>query len=411
MAHKAVVVIKLAGGNDSFNMVVPMGAGSGTGSYTQYATARQGLAIPSSALTSRRIFSNAYALHPSLQGIHALHASRLAVVANCGPLITPTTKAEYLANTDIPEQLFSHSDQMRLWESCAADAATGDDGWGKAIADDIVAQGTINAEAALTGISFAGTGKLMGSGAYEMSHNGPVVLDRAYIAPDDANRRATLEALADMTAINSLSSPINAKIKAALDLADVVGDAFDASYEVANLVQWPDTTIGNSLKGIARMIWASTTGGLGQEAQIFLAEQGGYDTHSDNGAQAGLLAQLDSAVSLFQSAMNWIGADVLTLIYSEFGRTLRSNGNGSDHGWGGNALVLASNGVAGFTSGMYGTWPSLAIGSNDDLGLGRLIPTTSHCQVAGTLAKWLGVVDEETMFPNLVTNGGVLGFV
>ncbi len=85
---------------------------------------------------------------------------------------------------------------------------------------------------------------------------------------------------------------------------------------------------------------------------------------------------------------------------SDFGRTLTSNGDGTDHAWG-NIHCVAGGSVAGGK--LYGAFPNLTIDGPDDAGFGRLIPTTSVEQYAGTLARWFGVSDSvlPTLFPHL----------
>ena len=91
---------------------------------------------------------------------------------------------------------------------------------------------------------------------------------------------------------------------------------------------------------------------------------------------------------------------------SDFGRTLSSNGDGSDHGWGGHHFV-----VGGAVNGknFYGTAPSVDIGNTaqDHVGQGRLIPSTSVDQYAATLAKWYGVPESDlfSILPNLKNFG------
>ena len=99
---------------------------------------------------------------------------------------------------------------------------------------------------------------------------------------------------------------------------------------------------------------------------------------------------------------------------SDFGRTLSSNGDGSDHGWGSHHFVVggAVKGAA-----FYGTAPPVSVGNTAaaqdqwHVGQGRLLPTTSVSQYAATLASWFGVADGELagILPNLRRFGAVAG--
>jgi uncharacterized protein (DUF1501 family) len=113
------------------------------------------------------------------------------------------------------------------------------------------------------------------------------------------------------------------------------------------------------------------------------------------------------------TALNTANA-VTTFTASEFGRALRHNGRGSDHGWGGHQFVF---GGAVQGNRLYGSFPTIAFGTDTDAGNGRLLPTTSVDEFGVTLARWFGVTDSNSLdliFPNrgrfaLGTNG--MGFV
>jgi uncharacterized protein (DUF1501 family) len=160
-------------------------------------------------------------------------------------------------------------------------------------------------------------------------------------------------------------------------------------------------------------------GTLGMTRQIFFCQLGGFDTHGAQlETQVVLLQQLSQAVSAFYSATQELTIDnqVTTFTASEFGRTLSPNGNdGSDHAWGNHHFVIGT-GVRGGS--MYGAFPSLAFGSeNDTNSRGTLIPTTSVDQYGATLASWFGVPSPSlvSIFPNSVNfpasslNVGFLG--
>ena len=129
---------------------------------------------------------------------------------------------------------------------------------------------------------------------------------------------------------------------------------------------------------------------------------GSFDTHNDQAQiHAQLLTQLGAAFEYFDGLMTTmgIGNQVTSFTISDFGRTLTCNSNGTDHGWGSHHFV-----VGGAVQGqnMYGQYPVVGVNQANDVGAGRLIPTTSVEQYAGTLAQWFGLSDSQIreVFPN-----------
>jgi uncharacterized protein (DUF1501 family) len=156
------------------------------------------------------------------------------------------------------------------------------------------------------------------------------------------------------------------------------------------------------LQMVARMIAARSA--LGAKRQVFFVSLGGFDLHDFLVAQhPGLLAHVGGAIKSFYDATVELGVaqQVTTFTASDFGRTLTSNGDGSDHGWGSHHFV-----VGGAVQGQrfHGQLPAIAVNGTDDVGQGRLLPTTAVDQLAATLARWMGVSD--TNLPLVVPNIG-----
>jgi uncharacterized protein (DUF1501 family) len=159
---------------------------------------------------------------------------------------------------------------------------------------------------------------------------------------------------------------------------------------------------------IARLIAAAPN--LGLKRQVFFVQLGGFDTHAAQltnatptaGAHANLLTQVSQAINAFYNATIELGIpdQVTTFTSSDFGRTYRSNGDGSDHGWGNHQFI-----IGGAVKGreIYGRMPTLTVGGPDDTGQGRWIPTTSVDEFAATLATWFGVsaTDLPIVLPNI----------
>ena len=152
---------------------------------------------------------------------------------------------------------------------------------------------------------------------------------------------------------------------------------------------------------VARLIAARNA--LGTKRQVFMVSLGGFDLHDDLTANhPTLLTAVGSALNAFYSATVELGVanQVTTFTASDFGRTLSINGDGSDHGWGGHHFI-----VGGAVKGrqIYGKVPTVAVNGPDDVGQGRLLPTTAVDQFAATLATWFGVSDSELplVLPNI----------
>lgn len=174
-----------------------------------------------------------------------------------------------------------------------------------------------------------------------------------------------------------------------------------------------DNPLAASLQTVARIIAGRAS--LGVSRQIFYVQLGSFDTHN-NQAQihAQLLTQLGAAFEYFDGLMVGMGLsnNVTAFTISDFGRTLTCNTNGTDHGWGSHHFV-----VGGAVQGqdMYGQYPVVGVNQDNDVGAGRLIPTTAVEQYAGTLARWFGLSDSQirTVFPNFANFGSspYLGFM
>jgi len=126
--------------------------------------------------------------------------------------------------------------------------------------------------------------------------------------------------------------------------------------------------------------------------QTFFVNYGGWDHHGELlNTQAGMLATLDAAIGAYQQALEMLGLqnDVVSFTCSDFSRTLRSNGYGTDHAWGANAMVFGGKVDGGR---IYGSYPSLALDGPDDVGRGgRLLPSLSADVYFAELLKWFGV--------------------
>jgi len=401
--YKALVCIFLYGGNDHGNTLVPVD----NTHYSQYAQIRSSLATSQASLTATTLQPTTalpdglqLALAPQLSPLKSLwDGGKLAVQLNIGPLIVPTTVAQYKAKSvPLPPKLLSHNDQQSIWQSDLAEGATS--GWGGRIGDLMLSG---NGGSLFTCTSVTGNAVfLAGHQAvqYQLSTGGAVAVKGI--------QRSLFGSSAAQAALRTLISGTSSNLFAD-EYANVTRRSIDAEAKISAALAglpdmdtvFPSTSLGSQLNVVARMIAARASFGLSR--QVFLVSLGGFDLHDnllDN--HPGLLTQVADAMKAFYDSTIELGvADkVSSFTASDFGRTLTSNGDGSDHGWGGHHLVM---GGAVKGKAFYGTAPAFAVNGPDDIGQGRLVPTTSVDQFGATLASWLGVSDSNlaTVVPNI----------
>jgi len=402
--YKALVCIFLHGGNDSFNMLIPRS----NAEYNVYAASRQNMAVAQQdllAINPVTADGTDYGLHPSMPGLQGLFENgRAAIISNIGPLIQPTTKTDILNGAaTLPPQLFSHNDQQDQWNSLKG-ATVSKTGWAGRIADLI--RTNVADQQLATNVSLSGNSLLQSAEetvAYVIGSNGPLEFQGFSNSGDPGDifyqQRLAFERVINASYDTIYERGFSAVQRRAVATADLVNNALD-NAPLLNTI-FPQSPLGNQLRTVARLI--SVKDSFAMQRQVFFVGIGGFDSHDDQVMnQPGLLGGVSAAMTAFYNATVEIGmADsVTTFTQSDFGRTLTSNGDGTDHAWGGNQLII---GDAVLGRDIYGTFPSLALGGADDVGGGRLIPTTSADQYAATLARWFGIadVDLDIVAPNI----------
>jgi uncharacterized protein (DUF1501 family) len=397
--YRALVCILLAGGNDSFNMLVPREPAA----YAQYQASRSNLALtPAQLIDIEPIGLPAFAVHHRMPEVASLfQAGKAAFIANVGSLIEPVQNRTQVEQNlkRLPLGLYSHSDQIEQWQTSIPHARSGI-GWAGRMADLLQQLNTkpeIPMNISLDGSNVFQTGN---NGAeYSITVNGAVGLNgynadwQQYQDLQNA-MSAAVDSQLTQEYSNVLSQTFNARKKQALDAFKVFSTA--SAPPLPDGVTFPATHLGNRLKMIARAIQGRAA--MGAVRQTFFLQWGTWDHHSEVLAgQDAMLPEVSAAIGAFHTALVALGvADKVTLFTtSDFGRTLTSNSRGSDHAWGGNQLV-----VGGAVNGkrIFGQYPSLALNPESgpevnplDTGRGRFIPTTSCDQFFAELALWLGV--------------------
>jgi uncharacterized protein (DUF1501 family) len=403
--YKALVCIFLYGGNDYANTLPPYDAAS----YAQYLAARSNIAhtresLAATVLTPTVALAGGrqYAMAPTMGPLAQLFAAgKTAVMLNVGTLVQPTTKAQFTSNAvKLPPKLFSHNDQQSYFQASNPEGATS--GWGGRIGD-LFQSG--NGSSTLTCINTSGNAVyLTGKTAvqYAIGTGGPVpLLNNASSIYGSATAASTLRSLMTGNSSNLLANEHAKVSKRALDTYAQVNGAL-AGAPAANFPLFPTgNSLADQLKIVARMISVSQE--LGAKRQVFFVSLGGFDMHdrlvADHPTRIGMVANAIKAFYDTTVAMG-VADKVTSFTASDFGRTLQSNDDGSDHGWGGMHFVTggAVNGQR-----FYGTPPAIGNNTPDDVGQGRLLPTMSVDQYAATLAGWFGVTpgNMSTVLPNI----------
>lgn len=470
--YRALVCVFLFGGNDAFNTLLATDAASwsaytatrnqapdsiallapGTapdGTAAAGTPARLGGVLPIAPTDAQ---GRSFALHPLLGSLRTLLDTerRLAWVPNVGPLLRPTTKAQYgSAGYPKPASLFSHNDQQNTWMAMAPEGATR--GWGGRIGDALA---SANSRTVFTAISAAGNAVWLSGDSVRQYQVGSAGATRMGV--DSAGRvygstevGAALQRIASSTrGSHVLEADLAAVARRSIDAEALLATALrpagsapfgtppaSGSYSAGSdpLLQYDNPLTGGrsanplaqQLQVVARLVEAGMSGATGVRRQLFFVSLGGFDTHDNqNRNHADLMARLAHALAYLDSTLGALGARqaVTTFTASDFGRTFTSNGDGTDHGWGAHHLVL---GGAVRGGNLYGRHPTLGpknAGNNqfdsspDQLGNGALLPEVSVDQFGATLAGWFGLSPAQQLevFPSLAQFDGSrrnLGFM
>ena len=360
---KKLVVIFQRGAADGLNVVVPYRE-------KNYYAMRPSIAIKQNEVLDLDGF---FGLHPSLASFKPLYKEgHLAVIHAAGS--TDTTR--------------SHFDAQDYMESGTPGVKVTEDGWlNRALQDERISGKPSAFRAVALGTQVPRTlqGKLPAIAIanlndFSVAGKGPQTtpISNAFQAMYDESTDAVLHGTGQETfaAVKMLKS------------------ADPAKYKPADGVVYPNTGFGNSLKQIAQLMKAN----LGVEAAF--SDIGGWDTHQNQGAANGQLAnrlkEFSDSVAAFWKDMGPDAENITLVTMSEFGRTARQNGTGgTDHGHANVMFVLGGTVKGGK---VYGKWPGL---DNAQLNEGRdLTVTTDFRRVLGEAAyKTLGARDMEKVFP------------
>ncbi|HNP65365.1 MAG TPA: DUF1501 domain-containing protein [Woeseiaceae bacterium] len=401
--YRALVCILLAGGNDSYNMLVP----ADDDQFAEYRSIRADLALDRNSLLvlpGTTGNGRSYGLHPGMSELRSLFTSGdAAMIANVGTLLEAfDAQAVQNGTAKLPLGLFSHSDQINQWQTAVPDGRIAQ-GWGGRIADlmqDVNVQNGVSMNISLSGSNVFQSGNQAGEYSIDATGDGAPGLN-AYDDGTDfgALKKRMVDDLLAVQQQHIFRREYSRRLRGAIDAQAVFVDALQTSPMLNT--PFSSGNFSQSLRQIARVIGARDA--LGASRQTFFVTVGGWDHHDDVlDNQASMLPVISAGLQEFRDALLELGVfdDVTTFTSSDFGRTLTSNGKGSDHGWGGHHIVMggAVNGGS-----IYGDYPILSPNNPLDVGRGVYAPTTSVDEYFAELANWFGVPASELdqVLPNV----------
>ena len=423
--RKALVCLFLSGGCDTFNLLIPRDATR----YGEYAAARSGLAIPQADLIP--LDGSEFGLHPSCTRLAEMFngmggdttKKRVSLLANIGTLIEPiANKQAYLnGNVAVPKALFSHRDQIEQWQTSVPQGMRVLSGWGGRAAD--VIHSALNTEQT-GGYYMPMNFSLSGNAAFQIgqSEGQFVITSGGALSFTGSSGNSAVHQAKDQVLRSTVASPIedhyqnlfqrtHGRITAnSIERGAEFQTRFDSPGSINGLnidtvlagAGFPNHWLSDQFKAAIKTI--AIREALKLKRQTIFIEFGGWDHHTELLTnQRNMLLTLDAVLYAFQSSLETFGLaeDVVTFTCSDFGRTLRSNGQGTDHAWGGNQLVMGAPVAGGL---IRGAFPSLVIDGDNDIGRGgRIFPQLSADEYFCELLRWFGVTagDMDMVLPNI----------
>jgi uncharacterized protein (DUF1501 family) len=425
--YKVLVCLFLNGGNDSFNMLVPRDVSA----YEEYKNVRGGTYLAdginydssnlenlmngSTGLAHQRnhllpITSvgqsySEFGIHPDLPFLQTLYdQGDLAFVSNVGSLIQPTSLSDYNNGIKLPEGLFSHPDHQIHWQTLVPQVrGSNPKGWAGRMSEVIShanTQSNILMNISLSGSNVLQTG--LSTVPYIADPSGIVELKNY---SEDPTLKLSVDNILSQHYHNIYSKTLAQSKKKSIETSIYFKEALDSltvPYDPSIVENYSKTASRFSM--LSKIIEAVKYGALGgMNRQTFFVELNGWDHHNEVVVpQSNLFYEINEAIEMFWQNIVNLGLENNVVLYtaSDFGRTLTSNGRGSDHAWGGNHFIISGSANGGQ---IYGDYPILSTGGPNDLGRGRILPTTSVDAYMAELAGWFGVPQSEisTVIPNI----------
>ncbi|WP_028864377.1 DUF1501 domain-containing protein [Psychromonas aquimarina] len=402
--HKALVCIFLFGGNDAYNMLVPLSEPA----YSEYISARPELGLTKEQISPTGLTTDngvALGIHHAMASMLPLFADgQASVVINSGQLIEPTTRSQIeQGEVDLPDFLMAHNSQQEMWQS-GTENLSHPYGWAGRMMDMLGISSGISPL-----FSISNEAKLLRNASSSQTVINSSGVDN-YNAWDQESRvNGYFSHFKDREYSNVYERNYALRMKESVIENDELKNVLNAYPATGS---YPQSDLAEQLSMASRLIQANDM--MGQKRQVFFVGIGGFDTHKDQKtAHHNLLAQVSDAVAAFNQDMNdqGLSEQVTSITMSDFGRRIIANASGTDHGWAGHQII--SGGAVNAAS-AYGNWPDLTLESEHNYNNGRIIPGTAADQVNASLCSWFGLDNAQILelFPNLNNfDSPYLGFV
>ena len=402
--YKAIVVIFEAGGADSYSLLVPYDQCQNVGDvdmHQHYKDIRGLAALEKSRLLAIDAEAGSqvcdrFGIHNALPFVRDLYNGDEALFfTNIGGLVEPITRDEWYdpsSNKELPPQPFAHNIAQRTMHNLEAQNANAKGVLGRTI-DAMTSQ---SAPFKCDVYSIAGNEKMV------EGQTAPVIVDQNKGITTFSEFDDMEEQFQNMTK-NNLESVFASTYQSLLDRSlkrsNELGELLSA-ITLDTDSDWADDSLSNQFRQVSKLI--KMRGDLGTERGVFLTKSNGWDTHN-NFDLSPLFTPINDALETFKAEMEAQGLwdDVVVLTVSDFGRTLTSNGLGTDHAWGGNHFMAGGSVKGGRILGDYPD--NLGPEGSLNVGRGRLIPTLSWEAMWNGVVEWFGVESSQmsTVLPNV----------
>eukprot|EP00931_Biecheleriopsis_adriatica_P065147 TRINITY_DN39780_c0_g1_i1.p1 TRINITY_DN39780_c0_g1~~TRINITY_DN39780_c0_g1_i1.p1 ORF type:complete len:1646 (-),score=248.85 TRINITY_DN39780_c0_g1_i1:346-5283(-) len=397
-SYKATVLLYMGGGADTFHMLVP----GECQLYEEYREVRAGLVWDQGELikisAETQPACKTFGVHPKLDFLAELYKDgQASFVSNVGQLVEPLTRSSLKkggGGRTCPNG-FSHSDATAnaMQMACGQTGST-IRGHGGRIADELAELGYKVAAFSVAGVSDWAQGDRTTPEMLD-AKDGAVRYDKYHLWAH------TIQNVTSQNFGNIYCNEYAVLMSESLKSSEKLGSYLDSVALSTDYAA--ETSISHQLRQVARVI--KTREARGVERDFFHVKLSGFDTHrATDSVLMEKFAEINDAIRLFVTELKAQQVWESTVLFTEsdFGRTLSFNGDGTDHGWGGNQFMIGGNLAGGK---IHNDFLQTYRSDGDYISeRGRVIPEYPWESMGVPIAEWNGITDEATLlriFPNL----------